>query len=389
LKSPIDILTLKRAVKKSIDVVPLMCCVYKETSNRWVDSGCNVDDIVFVKKSDELPYIEKESLKPLTYESGPRLRIDVARGGSGHDSLCIVVDHMVCDGAGFKQYLYLLAALYSEISNGMDEQSITNGYPTRRDFAQVSKNLLFDRKTKIILGTSKTPKPDPKMYLPLAGNGKAWMARIALRPYEFKRAYTYAKDAKATINDMILAAYARGLYSITDCEDIVIPCPVDLRRYGKAGQSFGICNLTSNYFCKVALGQKDPFCATLASVSLQMKAQKMSNKCLKGPLLLHIASHVVSHKRLKDIFFRMANIPTISFTNLGIIDDKRLKFGSVEVSDAFISTALKRPPAFQLSVSTFKNCCTMTTSLYANDHDRQVVSSFLNKIKQDIIDSTM
>ena len=34
---------------------------------------------------------------------------------SGKDTLCIVMNHMVSDGAGLKEYLYVLGTLYTKL----------------------------------------------------------------------------------------------------------------------------------------------------------------------------------------------------------------------------------------------------------------------------------
>lgn len=293
---------------------------------------------------------------------------------------------MICDGAAFKEYLYLLAGVYSAMESGSDGRSVVDGYPARRDFAQVSDNIGLMRKLGIVLAGASAPSENPAMRLPLRSDAKdVRLARVVIGPVDFARIRTYAKSHKVTVNDLLLTAYARTLRNRTGCSDIVLPCPVDLRRYGKAGQRFGFCNLTSNYFCHHEMRRDESFDETLAAVAAQMKAQKKSDACLKGPLLLHALARVVSRRRLGDAFFKAAGVPTVSFTNVGIIDEDRLAFGTIRPESAFFATALKRPPSFQLSVSTFRDACTMTSSLYANGDDFKRVEFLLEEVKGELV----
>ncbi len=410
LPAHIDVSLLKRALEVSTTAAPLVFCVFDEDRGVWAKQECDANDAVSLVdvnlanehlanehrasgdhisgdqvSEDNPPSLESALLQSLDHHAGPRLRICVMRGGE-KDTLCIIVDHMICDGAGFKAYLYLLAGIYSAMENGSDGRNLVDGYPTRRDFGQVSQNIGFMRKLGIVFAGASAPSENPEMRLSLQGDAKdARLARAIMSPADFIRIRAYAKSRMATVNDLLLTAYARTLRNRTGCCDIVLPCPVDLRRYGKAGQRFGFCNLTSNYFCHLEMRRDAPFDETLSAVSAQMKAQKESDACLKGPLLLHALARVVSRRRLEHVFFKAAGVPVVSFTNLGVMDEDRLAFGAIKPESAFFATALKRPPSFQLSVSTFQDACTMTSSLYANEDDFKRVESFLEEIKSELV----
>lgn len=400
LSAHIDVSLLKRALEVSATAAPLVFCIFDEDRGVWVKQECDADDVVSLVNANltnehltsgdhvsegDSPSPDSVLLQSFDQHAGPRLRVNVMRGGR-KDTLCIIVDHMICDGAGFRDYLYLLAEIYSAMESGSDGRSVVDGYPSRRDFAQVSDNIGLMRKLGIVLAGAGAPSENPAMRLPLRSDAKdARLARVVIKPADFTRIRTYAKFHKVTVNDLLLAAYARTLRDRTGCCDIVLPCPVDLRRYGKAGQRFGFCNLTSNYFCHLEMRRDESFDETLVAVAAQMKAQKESDACLKGPLLLHALARVVSRRRLEDAFFKAVGVPTVSFTNVGIIDENRLVFGTIRPESAFFATALKRPPSFQLSVSTFRDACTMTSSLYANEDDFKCVESLLEEVKGELV----
>lgn len=107
--------------------------------------------------------------------------------------------------------------------------------------------------------------------------------------------------------------------------------------------------------------------------------------CLKGPILFHMLASLLSFESLEKAFFKLGGIPIVSYSNLGILDEKRLAFGTRGIESAFIATALKHPPSFQLSVSTFRGSCTMTHGLFVDDGDIPFVDSFLDGIKTELL----
>ena len=123
----------------------------------------------------------------------------------------------------------------------------------------------------------------------LSGNGpaEAHLIRVTVAASSLSTAANVARPMGATVNDLLLAAYARALCKRTGCTGVTLPCPVDLRRFGHPGQSFGICNLTSNYFCHLTIRDDEGFDEVLADVAGQMREQKEGVGCLQGPLLFH------------------------------------------------------------------------------------------------------
>ena len=115
-----------------------------------------------------------------------------------------------------------------------------------------------------------------------------------------------------------------------------------------------------------------------------MQAQKESYACLKGPMLYHMMFHILPFGTVRKLFYKISPVPVTSYTNLGIIDDEKLRFSSLTVENAFISTAVKHVPYFQLSVSTYGGCCTLTSSLYATEEDRKNVEDFLSQVENEL-----
>lgn len=109
---------MRKAIDISINVFPLIRCRYNESKRQpcWEEAGYTVSDIIeFI----EIQNGKEECIKKYLYQqidafNGPQLRIKLIRVKE-KDKLCILMSHMLCDAAGFKEYLYMLSNIYSNI----------------------------------------------------------------------------------------------------------------------------------------------------------------------------------------------------------------------------------------------------------------------------------
>jgi len=376
---------LKQAIELSIGALPLITCCFDEKAHCWRKHDFTADSIVHPIEAHN----EKESaagkllLSSIDPTCEPQLKIFLVRE-KNCDTLCIIINHMVSDGAGFKEYLYLLANLYSECEKGPRYHAKPKPLG-KRNLNQLLRNLSFREKLGILFSTTPSHKPDPAMILPIKGDpSNPFVVIHPIGKEPFARIRSFTKSSHASVNDMLLAAYIRVLHRVTGCADITIPCPVDLRKYKKSGQTCGICNLTASYSCHVNMASGEMFGDTLKKISRQMRGQKENDVCLKGPMLYHMMFHVLPFGAVKKLFDKISPVPVISYTNLGITDDEKFRFGDLAVEDTFISTAVKYVPYFQLSVSTYGGCCTLTSSLYGTEKDRKKVEGFLSQIENEL-----
>ena len=165
---------------------------------------------------------------------------------------------------------------------------------------------------------------------------------------------------------------------------MAVPCPVDLRRFAALGQAFGLCNLTGNYWCRLTLSASEPFDVSLKRVSGQMLAQKNSVACLKEPMLFHVLYGVIPFALLHKLFRRIGGVPVTSYSNLGVLNDERLRFAGCEIADAYLATAVKRPPYYQLSLSTWRNVCTLSSCVDASEEDRKIVEKVIDTVVKEL-----
>jgi NRPS condensation-like uncharacterized protein len=371
---------LKRAAKKTAECIPLLDCAYDDVRHTWVRQESDEDDFVDVISCNGSAMVEKYMLQPLCQDAGPRICLRILRYKE-HDSLCVVFDHMVADGAGFKVCFSRIASTYSALLN-QTHTVLYDGYTQRRDFGQVTESLSNLDKLNIMRSSNVHPKPDPAMCLPLSGQGDPHLMRVQISSEDFIHVHASIKRRGVTINDALLASYAYALHKATGCFNIVLPCPVDLRMFAPKAPCLRVANLTGSYVCTVSITDDQSMDDVLHAVSCAMRKEKSSTACLKGPILLHAAAHIVPVSVLSRVFFAYAGIPVISYTNVGIVNSDMTSFAGVHCKDAYIATAVKHPPSFQVSVSTFQNIVTLSSCLYASKEDYVYVMSFLESIKR-------
>lgn len=373
----IDVDKLKRAIHQLTVSYPILKCVFNINKRIWTDGNFSEEDILSIIHQEHKNGTDINSyLYSPIIGIDPSFKVNLIRRAE-NDFICVTVSHLLCDGRGFERMLYKLSDLYSD---GMQETCNTN-----RSFQQVTKGISTTERMKILVSKSMKEESDEKHVLPFTGtDGKPNLIIRQLSGDDFANIGKYAKDHNASINDILLAAYCKALYDMFKWDTISLPCPVDLRRFSKSSSTC-ICNLTGDYICTIHLDCKDSLCSILKKVSFQMKKQKNSYHCLKGPMLYHSFYHLIPLHLLMSLFPRIAPVPVLSYTNVGILDLNKLVFYGTDTTDAYISTAMKPVPYFQLTVSTFKEICTLSCCTFAQKNDLSMVNKLMDLIQTNLI----
>lgn len=383
----VDENALKRAVALSQEALPLLRCCFVVEAGRpyWKVQDFTAEDIVHVIEAGPDAEAQKERMLAATIDIAgePQLKIFIVRERDC-DTLCLIINHMVCDGTGFKEYLYLLSELYNGCLEDPDYRPVLDFLP--RNAGQLWAGFGLLKKLAIFLSKFdlSTPKRDFADYLQ-GDNNNPFLLTCRIPGDKFLNVVGYAKKNGVTVNDMIFTAYIRVLRRETGNDTVVIPCPVDLRKYLPTGRKHGICNLTGNYICKVTLSDHESFETTLAKVAGQINRQKSSANCLKPVMLLELAFRILPFATLRKKFNEVFTVPMISFTNLGIIDKKLLTFGDTAIVDAYMTGAIKYVPYFQIAASTYNNSCTLSSNLHGTARDREFTGRFLAEIKKELL----
>jgi NRPS condensation-like uncharacterized protein len=382
----IDEEVLKNAFDLSSEALPVIKCRFDCSGGRpcWRYEGYPASAAVQLMEAEGDPaeLAKRLAVAAMDIFSEPQVKLYVARGKET-DALAVVMNHMVCDGTGFKEYLYLLCRLYTALAQNAAYSERFE--PKDRGERAMLQSFSPGEKMRILRLRSQLDKQKNGLAVPFAGDKAApFIETRRIGCDVLGRAKAFAKRNGATLNDVFLTAYARLLASETGVGRIVLPCPVDLRRFIKKGREMGIGNLTSNYILDITLEPDEPFAETLKKTALQMSRQKEGAECVKPVMLYTLAFRILPFGLLQKFFAGSFTIPAVSYTNLGILDDKKFRFGDTAVSDAVITGAVKYVPYFQISISTFKENCTLSSNLYGTAEDREKIKGLLARFEGEI-----
>ena len=382
LAERLDLERFKQAVNLSADAFPLIRSSFNETQNKsyWEEKGYTVDDIVKILETSNTDKSVNEFIcKEIDASNGPQLKIEIIRDDK-NDTLCVLVNHMLCDAAGFKDYLYMLSDIYSN----MDEKTCYLPAPMdNRKISQILKTFSVRDKLKIMFGKNDMFSLDPAKF-ELEGNiSNPFIEIRTILKEHFRQIKAYAKKHGATVNDVILAAYMRVLFQVFN-RVVTITCTMDMRKYLPNCRADGICNLCTNLTCNIGSEIGIDFEETLSKVKKAMDKEKSNIACIKSINLMEKFFDIFPYKLAKDIIKKRFSNPLIAFTNIGIIDKTRLTFGKIGIVEAYMTGSIKYSSYFQLAISTFNDQATLSINLYGTQSDRNTISFFLDKLVQEL-----
>jgi NRPS condensation-like uncharacterized protein len=380
---------LKRAVTLTAQAAPLIFCRFDISPRqpRWVEAGYTAEQAVRVVEADaDAPDFASRLLAATSLDifHEPLVKILIIRGEASEasDTLCILMSHLVCDGGGFKDYLYLLCDLYARCAEDPAYSCVLT--PAPRSLKQLSGRFTVSQQRRILFPGKGSEETHRIPVVNLQGDpNEPFIAERVIPAGRFAGVRARAKALDVTMNDLLLAAYLRALSEATGERALTLPCPVDLRKYLRDSER-RFCNLTGNLFCSVEIEPEEPFEATARKVSAAMGRQKDSTVCLRGPLKLRYLYPLLSFKEIGRNFNRYFSIPVTSYTNLGMLDESRFRFAGVSIIGAYMTGAIKRKPYFQVAASTYADCCTLTCNLCGTPQDRAFIDRFLERIEQEM-----
>jgi NRPS condensation-like uncharacterized protein len=240
------------------------------------------------------------------------------------------------------------------------------------------------QKLNILFKKYDISKHESGAFFGLEGEaGNPFIKTLTISQERFRAIKEYAKKHGATINDIMLTAFIRAVYSFLG-RTVVVPCAVDLRKYLPGRRAAGICNLVSYLICDIGSDVGTDFECTLNKVKRSMDAEKNNLSCLKSMILLETAYKLFPYKIAKSLIAKEYKNPPISYTNIGVLDKKRLSFGNSRVIDSYITGSIKYAPYFQLALSTYDDMVTFSINFCGTKTDSEKITLFLEKLDQEL-----
>lgn len=361
---------MRDAVALLAAVVPELLCSVDFRRCCFVDRGIRAGDAVIECEGE----IGDRPLRDL--DEAPQLRVFVCRR-SGCTDLLVVLSHVLSDGAGFLQCLYLLARAYN---TGFLDPGLSNC----RDVGFLFEGAAASSPTEAERRSSKAPSAPVR---PVAEERRAFCETVRIGRDDLRAIRETARREGVTVNDALMTAYARVVARLRGDSRVVLSCPADLRRFAQ-GEGIGrltIANMTRSYKrVLVDASEGVPFTTAVRAVHREMALQRESSRCFGGIRALRALVPKLPPTLMEAVIRRAYRINPVSYTNIGIIDSARLSFDGLLVEDCFLTGTYRLPPDFQLSVSTFDGICTLNCTLEGSAEDRRLSGEILRQVKREL-----
>lgn len=366
LEGNLDINRLKRAVLLSSKIVPEILFAYHFQKGCFVDLGHTVDDVVITYVSQVLH---------LDLSKHPQLQIIISPQQK-HDQVVVMMSHILTDGRGFLQYLYLLTALYNDEQVDMNRKNV-------RDIIPVLQKIH-------VLAPTEQVKYNRFLFVPPLRSSEKSSRRYCLKTQipadSMMMIHRKAKKSGATLNDVFMTAYARVIARLKNIGTVVLPCPADLRKFHPELADLTVANMTGMYRkITIEIAHDCSFTSTLQQVHIEMELQKSRYRCFAGVKAFSKVFRKTPRRLLGQVIKATYRLLPVSYTNFGIIDHEKLHFKGCTIQNCFLTGAYRLPPDFQLTISTFKNVCTLNCTLFSSLNDRKKGQHILDQVKQEIL----
>ena len=382
----INIAVLQKAVRILIRTVPILSSKFRyfRGDSYWesMDPEEICDLFILVDNEEEF---ERFSTSRIFEAQGPQIKVCVYQKEKA--SVSILLNHMICDGAGFKQCLYLLADLYIKLLKYPDYMPdfIMNG---DRSIKGVLSRISMREKLRALIFQNKENNKRSDLGFPIhdGETTEPFIVNQIIDETHFNEIIKYSKEHQVTVNDIVLTAYYRVLSKLLSMEGnaMIIPIMVDMRRYLTDNNFCALTNLSSTVITNITVDQEETFEQTLRKVNHEITIKKEANIGLNAFVKLNAVTKLTGNKLSYRLIQKGLNNPLICMTNIGIIDTGRLYFSGSKILNVFICGSIKYRPHFQLAISTFRNQITLTCNLYGDNEDKRRMRSFLSEMVREL-----
>jgi NRPS condensation-like uncharacterized protein len=395
LGSPLDETALRRAAAISLEAMPILATRYASSEGRTAWETLERSDLerAFIATEDEAAF-ESERTFRIREEVGPQVRFCLLRGK--RNALAVTMNHMIADGAGFKDYLYSICETYSRTlrdpdgDHGGEVRDEPKAFESGdRGLGDVLGGFGPIAKAAAFLGAGGASNKEGSFALPLESGGdpRPFIATRTMPGEKVARLKAYCRARGATLNDAALAAYYRVLarrLGPAALDGLEIPIMVDMRRYLRRREHPSLRNLSSTALTRVRQREGESFEETLLKAKANMDALKRRRIGLGGFVKLSLLFSILGEAEAFRLLGRGLRNPLLCMTNLGELDSKRLAFEGARVETAYVCGSIKHKPHFQLALSGFAGTITLSSNLYGSPADRRTLDDFLREAEEEL-----
>jgi NRPS condensation-like uncharacterized protein len=389
----LDEAVLTEALEQSCVTFPLVACRFaapKHLRPQWVPRPDAAREILqMVETQKEEPGeddINRAFANVPSVERGPQLCAFLVRGKT-RDSLCLTINHMVCDTAGFKQYVSIIARMYSRIAAGVDPTPPP--FDSQRGIQSILKGLtLKDRLLTPYASFGPNENELKRLQKPVGlafEKGPFSMPTTFVPAEDFKLLRTAAKALGFTVNTLFLASLALAWHRVCNVDEFQMPCTIDARRLAPPDVKRGITNLSGTCLCVIRIAPDDMMEDVMAKYAEEMKTYQQRLPIVSQLVQWEIPMafpHLRWAKR--RALSKLANY-SLSTTNMGIIDEDCVRFGTVPAQAARLAAAVTVLPTFTVAFSTFRNEVTISASIEGDDAAKDFIRTLFATMTEELM----
>ncbi|PGE76391.1 condensation domain-containing protein [Bacillus toyonensis] len=386
---------LEQSVRITLQLQPVLNSRFVENDTPYWEehsSGTNSSICFFAEGNDqELEIMAIDFIKePGDRIQGPMVQTILLRGTTT-DMLVVKLSHLCSDGAGVKEYINLLGAIYTHLSLGGSKDQIIKefgeGNESFRDQSHVFKYAgISDVKS------AYRPNQDQQASLwsfPSQPNkNKSPKMSVGRLSREQTLCLTkWTKAQQATLNDVIMTAYFRALshftvYAEPRTAEKMIGLTIDLRRYLPNYTTGAICNLSGMEMPVIKMEDGESFNQTLVRVKQSMDKIKGQNPGLSSAAGMEILAgmKLSTVKEMYNQQYEQAvqmGMALPLMTNFGVIADEPIQFGEIQAEDGYMTSPIMYAPFFSMGASTYNGRLTFTIGYHAPETSKEKVDKFL------------
>lgn len=218
-----DLSRLASAVFRVVTALPLLSSRYVCENGvpvRWELTG-DLPEMVTVRYRS----LPEEAALPHRMEGRPPLHVIVCRMRD-HDDLLVVMDHVATDARGMFVVLSLLADAYAGREFSVPDQPESRGI--EKLFEQVSPDVLR--------AVAERSRQEVGLYYPwtspftrAGAHGSLRIVHRVISSEDFLRIHAAARSFGATVQDILLAAFASALQTLGSSDPVPLESVLDLR----------------------------------------------------------------------------------------------------------------------------------------------------------------
>lgn len=392
LNGRINEVILKQAVRLSLDEEPILGCRLIEDDNNPFWEPRKDLDTLEICSVIETQQVELELHKFIgevyDFICDCQIKVKVFRAES--DTICIKLNHACSDVGGIKRYVDLLVSIYNHLFHHRQYVVESKLYYSR-DQELIFQNPSIANMIQNLKEEDSSASHTVVFPCSIGVNKEQTVALGKMYPEHFDAVSSYARSKGATINDVLLTAYIRVISKIAKIQNatISVHLTVDLRRYLPDRLDGPICNLSGMELITTRQNLNESFNGTLSNVLIETKRIKNNYPGIRMALFIQMVAKS-NFKDAKTLFQQLREDDIKRgqsnpwFSNVGVISEKKIKFGLLEAVDCYMVGPALYSPVFMMLASTYNKTLTLSANFFQSTMHKVLVQQMIDTMLCDL-----